>query len=181
MELPAFRYHPDPIHTECIQVSDTVCVVCRQSRGYIYTGPVYSVKEYVDCICPWCIADGSAHKKLDVIFFDDISVGGGGKWDKVSPSIIDEIAFRTPGFSGWQPEQWFTHCEDAAAFLGRVGCEELKSYGAEAIQCIRDDTEIRDDDEWDEFFESLDKDGSPSAYLFRCLHCGKYGGYTDCD
>ena len=36
-------------------------------------------------------------------------------------------------------------------------------------------------DDWLAFFDALDKDGSPTGYLFRCLHCGALGGYTDSD
>ena len=28
------------------------------------------------------------------------------------------------------------------------------------------------------FFAALDKDGSPTAYMFRCIHCGEL---KDCD
>lgn len=181
LKLPLFRYHPDPLDTRSIEPSDEVCIVCEQPRGYVYTSHAYAYKEYTKCICPWCIADGSAHHKLDVEFFDAVGVGGGGQWDAVSQSIIEEITFRTPGFSGWQQEKWFTHCSDASAYLGRVGYEELESYGAMAIESIRDDSGIADEDEWLEFFETLDKESSPRAYLFRCLHCGAYGGYQDCD
>ena len=34
--------------------------------------------------------------------------------------------------------------------------------------------------EREEYLDVLDADGSPTAYLFRCLHCGKIGGYSDC-
>jgi uncharacterized protein CbrC (UPF0167 family) len=178
-ELPHFRYHPDPLGTGSIAPSDKLCIVCEQQRGYIYTSHAYAEGEFTKCICPWCIADGSAHDKLEVEFFD--AAGVGGSWDEVAQDIIDEIVFRTPGFSGWQQEQWFTHCSDAAAFLGSVGSTELAAYGTDAIESIRGDTGIADEDQWLKFFETLDKDGSPRAYLFRCLHCGTYGGYQDCD
>lgn len=181
MPLPHFRYHPDPLATGCVEVSDQTCAVCGKARGYLYTSHIYSAKNSDKHICPWCIADGSAHKTLNVVFFDDVGVGGGGRWESVPQSVVDEIVFRTPGFSGWQQEKWFTHCGDAATFLGRVGFEELKAFPPSAAEAIREDTGISDDDEWEEFLEQLDKDGSPVAYLFQCLHCGSYGGYTDCD
>ena len=28
---------------------------------------------------------------------------------------------------------------------------------------------------------ALDKEGSPTAYMFRCRKCGQLGGYQDCD
>ena len=64
--LPVFLYHPDPIATGSIQPSATPCKVCGQARGYIYTGPVYTEirNRLDDAICPWCIADGSAHDAL---------------------------------------------------------------------------------------------------------------------
>ena len=181
MELPVFRYHPDPIRTESVKVSDQICVVCEQRRGYIYTSHVYSTNECWGCICPWCIADGTAHQKLGVTFFDETAVGG-YVWEGVSDTIVNEIAQRTPGFSGWQQEMWFTHCQDAAAFLGAVGYQELRTLGREAIDAIRVSTGLEaEDPHWTEFFQALNKDGAPTAYLFECIHCGTYGGYTNTD
>jgi len=68
--MPDFRYHPDPRLTGSVEVSDTSCVVCGAARGLIYVGPVYAVEEYVEEICPWCIADGTAAAKLDAEFTD---------------------------------------------------------------------------------------------------------------
>lgn len=179
--LPTFRYHPDPIATSSIEASDTECVVCKRARGYIYTGPVYSEEELDSLICPWCIADGTAHELFDVEFTDAASVGGEiGGWDEVPEAVVEEVAYRTPGFSGWQQEKWFTHCDDAGAFLGVVGHDELKGMGAEAAEAIRSEAELSDR-EWERYFKALDKDGSPAAYIFRCLHCGAYGGYSDYD
>jgi uncharacterized protein CbrC (UPF0167 family) len=180
MELPHFRYHPYPLRTGSIKKSGNTCVVCGQARGYIYSGPVYARKEYIDCICPWCIADGTAHERLAAEFTDAAFVGGGGRWIPVSREVIEEVTFRTPGFDSWQGEKWFTHCDNAAAFLGAVGYEELKKAGPEAIEAIRQDTGLSGD-RWKEHLHALDKDGSPTAYLFQCLHCGEYGGYQDCD
>ncbi len=118
MTLPSFKYHPDPIATGGLVASDTVCCCCGEARGYIYTGPAYAVEDYDQCICPWCIADGSAHEKLGVSFTDENGIGGYGQWEAVPASVIEEVAYRTPGFSSWQQEQWWTHCGDAAEFLG---------------------------------------------------------------
>jgi uncharacterized protein CbrC (UPF0167 family) len=180
MVLPFFKYHPDPLHTGSVRPSENECVCCGQARGYIYVGPVYALEEYINCICPWCIADGSAHEKLGVGFTDRLGIDGFERWEKVSEQIKDEITFRTPGFSSWQSESWFTHCGDAAAFLGAVGYKELKDYGNDAIEAIRDNSFVPET-EWDEYFKYLDKDGSPVAFLFKCLHCGIYSGYVDVD
>lgn len=181
MVLPIFKYHPDPVATGHIVESDTECVCCRERRGYIYTGPVFAVNEYHQCICPWCIADGSAHEKLNASFTDEVGVGGGGMWDEVPKAVIEEVSYRTPGFCGWQQEQWWTHCGDAAQFLGRAGQKELRALGTQAIAAIQESAGLSDGSEWDEFFSALDKEGSPTAYVFRCGRCGQLGGYSDFD
>jgi uncharacterized protein CbrC (UPF0167 family) len=179
MNLPEFRYHPDPIATGSIKQSDVECACCRQRRGLIYVGPVYSVEELSDCICPWCIADGSAHDRFDAEFTDAAGVGGYGG-AALPDDVTREVAYRTPGFIGWQQEKWGACCGDAAAFLGRAGRSELESQWPDAIASIKDDSRIKDSD-WDWYFSNLHKDGSPTAYVFRCLHCGKHVGYSDCD
>lgn len=181
MTLPAFKYHPDPISTESIIKSDTKCVCCGEARGYVYAGPVYAVDDYNESICPWCIADGSAHQKLDASFTDEDGIGGSGEWCSVPAEVIEEVAHRTPGFSGWQQENWWTHCNDAAEFLGRAGKKELLNFGPEAIKSIQDSTGLDSGHAWEDFFNVLDKEGSPTAYVFRCRKCGALGGYHDCD
>ena len=102
MTLPSFKYHPDPISTGSVVKSRTECVCCGQVRGYIYVGPVYAEEEYDECICPWCIADGSAHKKLDAEFTDEDGIGNYGEWGKVNKRVREEVVYRTPGFDSWQ-------------------------------------------------------------------------------
>lgn len=163
MELPIFRYHPDPIQTGSIKVSDNVCIVCGRGGGYIYTSHAYSIHHIGrDCICPWCIADGSAHRKLKVVFTDREAIMGG---NTVPKSVVDKIVQRTPGFSGWQDESWMTHCQDGAAFLGCVGYEELKQHGQEAVEairlCVQEIIPGTDERQQVEFLEHLNKEGQP--------------------
>lgn len=181
MSLPSFKYHPDPIATESIVTSRTECACCGKSRGYIYSGPVYAKGDYHESICPWCISDGSAHQKLDASFTEEEGIGGYGNWCEVPEPVVEEVAYRTPGFSGWQQENWWTHCGDAAEFLGRAGKSELLAFWPQAIKAIQDSTGLNDGPEWDKFFDALNKDGSPTAYVFRCRKCGALGGYQDCD
>ncbi|RLZ08521.1 CbrC family protein [Acinetobacter sp. 2JN-4] len=180
MKLPIFKYHPDPIATESIIESDEACLCCGQVKGYIYSGPVYAEEELAEAICPWCIADGSAHKKFDAAFTDEAGIGAYGKWGSVPDLVVEEVAYRTPGFSGWQQERWWTHCGDAAAFVGRAGRKELFAMGEEAVLAIQNSIGLVGED-WNRFLQALDKDGSPTAYLFKCLKCGELGGYQDCN
>jgi hypothetical protein len=179
MNLPTFKYHPDPIATGSVAASDILCESCGQVRGFIYKGPVYTIEELDHLICPWCIADGTAHEKFDATFIDAAGVGGYGEWEEVSDEAIEEIAYRTPGFNGWQQERWFTHCGDAAEFLGPAGKKEIESFGLEAVSIIKRESGY-DGEAWNEYFQSLDKDFGPTAYIFRCRHCGAFGGYSDC-
>ncbi|MGV3721340.1 MAG: CbrC family protein [Actinomycetota bacterium] len=179
MELPAFRYHPDPVATGSIVASTDECAACKRSRGYAYTGPIYARGASDVSLCPWCIADGSAHAKLGASFTDEDGVGNYGDWDEVPREVVDEIATRTPGFTGWQQERWWTHCGDAAAYLGLAGRAEVEAYGSDLIAALQTDTGL-DGEEWTGYFQALDAEGSPTAYVFRCLHCAQLGGYSDC-
>ncbi|KRD39346.1 hypothetical protein ASE35_03020 [Lysobacter sp. Root916] len=180
MELPKFKYHEDPIASGNIIEADTACACCGKVGGYVYIGPVYAEAELDETLCPWCIADGSAHDRFGASFTDEDGIGDYGNWEAVPDGVVREVAHRTPGFSGWQQERWWTHCGDAGAFVGRVGHKELLAYGPEAISPIQASTGLMDD-AWQRQFVALDKNGSPSAYLFRCLKCGAFGGYQDCD
>ncbi len=181
MTLPAFKYHPDPLDTGSVIASGLVCMCCRQARGYVYVGPVFAIEDYQGRLCPWCIADGSAHASLGASFTDEHGIGDGGAWGEVPAAVVEEVAFRTPGFSGWQQERWWTHCGDAAQFLGRAGRDELQAFGPQALTAIRDDAGLADGPAWERFLAALSKHGSPTAYLFRCIRCGALGGYQDCD
>ena len=173
--LPEFPYHPDPVATGSVERSQATCRACGRARGFIYTGPVYAIEELDDSFCPWCIANGSAAGKFDAEFTDV----GIGVPDDVPSDVLDAVARRTPGFMGWQQEHWLYHCGDAAAFLGRAGRTELDPY-PDALEMIREETGLAGDDA-EEYLDALDKDGAPTAYLFRCRVCGAHVAYSDTD
>jgi len=178
LRLPTFRYHPDPVATGSIEPSDEECEACGQARGYKYAGTPYCEDE-VEVVCPWCIADGTAARKFHAEFTDRADIGGYGDWDHVSGDVAAEVAERTPGFSGWQQERWWTCCGDAAAYLGPAGKKELLDYGTQAVEAIKAEAGYEGED-WDFYFNGMHKDHGPTAYVFRCLHCSKLGGYSDC-
>ena len=62
--------------------------------------------------------------------------------------------------------------------MGLAGRKDLEKAGARAIEAIRLESGYSGT-EWEEYLAGMSKDGQPTAYLFRCLHCGKYGGYSD--
>ncbi len=173
--LPAFRYHPDPFKTEVFHLADSpvTCECCGKPVRIYYDGPFYAV-ENISCLCPECIADGSAAEKFDGAFQDECSVEDGVD----CPDKLDELIHRTPGYEGWQQEYWRAHCGDYCAFAGYVGYRELKQMN------IVD--EVLDDPVWDsaeqrELLEGVVNGGSVQGYLFQCLHCKKYLLWIDCD
>jgi uncharacterized protein CbrC (UPF0167 family) len=177
MSLPTFRYHPDPIGSGSIVESAEQCRCCRSARGYIYTGSVYSSDDLDDSLCPWCIADGSAHAKLDATFVDTEAFAEG-----IPESVIDEISERTPGYSSWQSEHWPACCDDATAFLAPVGIQEIREHYRElegaVLSHIIYEMKISGGAAT-RLLASLQKDAGPTAYLFRCLDCEQYHFHID--
>jgi uncharacterized protein CbrC (UPF0167 family) len=172
--LPHFRYHPDPLGTGSVEESAATCECCGLARGFAYAGPVYGDA----VICPWCIADGRAARQLGAEFTDV----GADVPDEVPPPVLEEVSWRTPGFTSFQQDHWLYHCADACAFLGRAGFAQLSEH-AGALESLRADLDGLgwDDDEIDAFLDALDADGSACAYLFRCVHCGTHLAYCDAD
>jgi uncharacterized protein len=176
--LPLFRYHPDPVATGSVVPSVSPCLACGRARGFTYVGPVYAVEEPTDGLCPWCIADGTAASAFDAEFTDaalDVPTD-------IAVSVIDELLRRTPGYNSWQQDRWLYHCADACAFLGAVGRHELEDH-RDAREMLRHE---HDGFGWNErqveaYLEALSTDGSPTAFLFRCLHCAAYLAYSDAD
>lgn len=177
MDLPAFPYHPDPVASGSIVASEAACACCGKRRGFIYAGPVYSERELDDALCPWCIADGSAHRTFDANFADPA-----GFADAIAPEVVDEIAFRTPGFNAWQQEKWLSCCGDAAAFLEPVGHAELRlrhpQLEGALMMYIVHELEISGAAAV-RLLQSLDRDRGPTAYVFSCRHCDNKPAYID--
>jgi uncharacterized protein len=175
-----FRYHPDPVGTESAAPTDARCGLCSEPATLRYLGPIYG--RYVDVLCLRCIANGTAARRLSLpngspAEFTDVGVGVSGD---VPPEVLEEVSQRTPGFVGWQQERWMYHCSDAAAYLGRVGWEEVKdlpdavaSLRAEAfdlgVKAAQADEQVR----W------LSRTGDFTGHLFRCLHCAAHLAYSD--
>ena len=87
---------------------------------------------------------------------------------------------RTPGYHAWQQPHWLYHCDDGAAYLGRVGWDQiqddvgaLQALHLEASELGLDDSQTRD------WIGRLTVDGDLTAYLFECLHCGVRLAYSD--
>jgi hypothetical protein len=175
--LPTFRYHQNPIETGSVVASGGACVVCDEARGFVYAGPVYAEEDYDDAICPWCIADGSAHATLGVTFVDTEAFPDG-----TPDAAMTEISERTPGYAAWQSEVWPSCCDDATAFAGPVGIAEIRERYRElegfVLSHIIYELGISGGAAT-RMLQSLRRDASPTAYLFTCLHCGQPRVHVD--
>jgi uncharacterized protein CbrC (UPF0167 family) len=173
--LPFFKYHPNPIETGNLKLSDKICACCEKARGYIYIASVYSTYDLDESICPWCIADGSAAEKFNATFSDAHPLWKSG----IPEEVIQEVVKKTPGFITWQQEVWLSHCNDACEFHGDLAKQEAKYLEDEAIKkfCIENDLDEEDGREIVQYYE---KGGDLAIYKFVCRHCGEIKLYTDC-
>jgi uncharacterized protein CbrC (UPF0167 family) len=177
LELPVFRYHPDPLASGSIKPSGAPCQCCGQARGYLYASAPYCEAELEDAICPWCIADGSAYRRFRAVFTDDTLMPRG-----LAPAVVMEVSQRTPGFSGWQQEQWLGCCGDAAVFREPAGLSEIEARYPDLKSPLLDYVErelgLRGDAAAT-LYRSLHRDNGPTAYVFHCSHCDKPLAYID--
>jgi uncharacterized protein len=175
MDLPFFRYHPDPIISGAFANRTEKCFCCGRTTPYVYAGPIYGYRYPNGILCPWCIVDGSAHDRFQVTF----AVADPQIDANVAPEIVAVICERTPGFDTWQQDKWLVHCQDGCEFLGPAtratiramsGKEQEQLFGGEA------------DDNWErsDFVRWYEPGGDPSIYHFRCLHCRENRFGMDC-
>lgn len=172
MQLPNFKYNPDPIKLGVIIKEETLCPVCKETRDYVYEGPFFS-EDDVEGICPWCIADGSAAEKCEGEFQDEESCE-----EVEMEEYVEELVYRTPGYIGWQQEYWVSHCGDFCSIINYVGWKEIKHLENELVDDIKkicEDYNIS----FPEFKETLVKDGDFQGYLFQCSSCKKHRLHAD--
>ncbi len=173
--LPKFKYQPNAYKNGSVVFSKPfrkkVCQCCGK-KAEAYVPMMYAIED-IDCICVDCVANGEAAKKFDGEFvqYAEKLVG--------TPAQTDELFHRTPGYESWQGEYWLTCCNDYCAYIDTVGLEELKSL--KIPDEIFDEYDERNGFPDESVRECLSKIDSPTGYLFRCLHCGKYHLWTDCD
>lgn len=165
--LPSFPYHPDPLSTGMVVERDTVCACCGRDRGYVYLGLTYAVETYSECICPWCIADGSAAARFGALFNDPHPLEEAG----VAAEVIEEVSKRTPGYLSWQQEVWLTHCGDACEFHGDATVAEVQQ-AAPATKARWLDDYGQDEASWERTVNAYEPGGDISLFKFRCRHCG---------
>lgn len=164
--LPHFTYHPDPIRSGAVRAGGEICVSCGRSRGFVYIGPIYSLHDVIDAVCPWCIADGSAAAKLDISFADATPL----QMEGVPPQIVDEVHRRTPSFESWEQERWLAHCNDACEFHGDATQGDLLALQHEEKMDFLVEYRLSEP-QWRHLVAHYVPRGDPSIYKFVCRHC----------
>jgi uncharacterized protein len=164
MDIPNFRYHPDPFASGVVIGADADCESCGKARTLFYTGPFYAADE-VENICLWCVADGTAAAKFDGLFVDDLNFDGAD----LSAEIVDEVTKRTPSYSAWQQEQWLVHCNDACEFHGFPSASELQCVSAEIKAEWATSNELTASD-WEKAVRGYESEDA-GFYKFVCRHC----------
>ncbi len=165
MDLPYFIYHPDPLGTGSVVATDAQCECCGQARGYRYAPTMYARKR-PNCVCPWCIADGSAARKFDGAFVDDYPLVQAG----VPAAVLDEVCFRTPGYASWQQEIWQAHCGDACEFHGDAAESEIKSLNGEVLAAFLSRNGLKAE-HWPRLRDNYVPGGDASIFKFVCREC----------
>ena len=174
IDIPKFKYHPEPIKTGAFNIDDVVvCDCCEKETTVYYSNPFFSIDE-IEFLCPDCIKSGNASKKFDGAFQDSCSCDNVNDEEK-----LNELCTRTPGYKGWQQEYWLAHCDDFCAFIGYVGWNEILQMGIEKE--IEEDLSTNNDFSIADIKKHLKNSGSMQGYLFRCLLCGRHRLHIDCD
>lgn len=165
MDLPTFRYHPDPVATGAVVPTDEACECCGESRGFKYNSTMYA-SESPECVCPWCIADGSAAQKFDGMFLDDYPLKRAG----VPQSVVDEVCLRTPGYNSWQQQIWQAHCNDACEFHGDASEAEVLGMSGEALSIFLTRSGMKPE-HWPRLRDNYAPGGDASVFRFVCRKC----------
>jgi uncharacterized protein CbrC (UPF0167 family) len=174
-ELPAFRYHPDPITSGAFVPTERPCARCGQVRGWSYTGPIYTGRDDISeavgsgeiAVCPWCLVDGSAAAEWSATFVD---------FDPDRPvddATRQEIETRTPGFWYEYQPRWPVHHRQPCAYLHTVTAANFDTAPRDHQDAVRRTgvTLIRDPGARAAIDLIAVPDEFPGLPIFRCLHC----------
>jgi len=167
MDLPSFRFHPDPEGNGAIVRQAGHCICCEQDVEFLYVGPTISIHDLDEKLCPWCIADGRASEKFDVEFSDSQALADAG----LPPELIKEIAERTPGYVCWQQPVWVVHEGQPCVFVGDATLQALTQMTPQERDAFMQAARL-DQDEFEELMAIYRPNSDPGIYHFRCPKTG---------
>jgi uncharacterized protein CbrC (UPF0167 family) len=173
--LPHFTYHPDPVSTGAVVPTEEECECCGRAQSWKTAKSIYSADE-VECICPWCVADGTAAVKFEGDFNDAHPLNSA----RLAPEIVEEVSKRTPSYQSWQQETWLICCNDACEFHGDASRESLLALDLKGLEQLSKETRFSLQ-QLAEILKLYQPKGSPSFYRFVCRHCSKVHHHADFD
>lgn len=178
-ELPTFRLFADPVREKSFEPTDQACELCGRARGWKYIVGTYGENDQPECLCPWCIADGTAVGR-GYSFNDPTIVPALEGTPQLPPDDAAEVEGRTPGFVTWQGVRWQMCCGRACRYIGEATAEDLKGRWAGAVEPIFGEMRAHGwtDEQIAELVEAIGR-GDPAAYVFQCLVCAKLHGFWD--
>ncbi len=167
MDLPSFRFHPDPLRTGAIVKQAGHCSCCDQPVDYLYVGPAASIYDLEEKLCPWCIASGAAAEKFDVEFSERQPLIEAG----VDPEVIEEIVGRTPGYICWQHPTWEVHQGKPCQFIGDTTGKALRQMSKDELAAFMESARL-DREGFEELLGIYRPNSNPGVYHFRCSETG---------
>lgn len=174
--LPVFRFHPDPVRSGSVERATTACLACGQMRGFVYVAGCYASRDLDRALCPWCIADGTAHARFAVVFHElDLPLA-------TPPAVVAEIEQRTPGFATLNPFDWPACCGLPMAYREPAGIAEIRCRHPAVEPQLLDAIAIRFScgrRAARRLMQALARDGDPCAHVFSCIVCGTSDAVVD--
>jgi uncharacterized protein CbrC (UPF0167 family) len=174
--LPHFRFHPDPQRSGSVVAAEVTCDACGLTRSAKYVGPIYVDGDTEPTLCPWCIAEGTAHARFGAVFQDASFPGN------TDPALIAEIEERTPGFATFNPLEWPVCCTLPMAYGEPTGIAEIRAryrtLEGQLMATIVHELGISGGAART-FLESLRREESPTVHVFHCLSCDTLQGQVD--
>lgn len=120
-------------------------------------------------MCPECIISGKASKELGVFFHYPEEL-------QANEAAVDEVSYRTPGYTSWQKERWLACCNDLCVFHGCLKSEDITRMGIEheiMIALEENEDYIAMNLPINVIIYSINS-GDIDLCVFECMHCGKY-------
>jgi uncharacterized protein len=167
--LPTFRFHPEPLRSGSVEPASIVCNACEQPRDHVYVGNCYVEDDFDGEVCPWCIADGTAHQRFGMTFHEAEPPSG-----TVDMALVDELEERTPGLCSDSPVTWPWCCDMPMAYVEPAGHAELIARHAELASMLVPQLEAEAGltrGNAERLFRKLQRDQPPRAHVFQCLGC----------
>jgi uncharacterized protein CbrC (UPF0167 family) len=165
----SYKYHPFPLRNGTFETGEAECSCCGKKKNIFMKakGVAKALPEFV--MCPECIADaGNLKKGIDI-------------WPGISDRLLTspnfyEVMGVCPPFkhNGRLSGTWGLHCGKMAVYLGRIYAEDLVIPLWSEIESTwtNEMNPFREEDPG-AFFKRIDRE-EVSAYLFRCVECGKH-------